>query len=190
MAILFAAKMQAFEAVRFEPYQYDYRGQHIEAELGRFVVPERHDHPTGRKITLAFLRLKSTSPRAGPPVIYLAGGPGGSAIHLAKGPRGVIFLAMREAGDVIALEQRGVGLSEPNLDCPGTLGFPLSSPRDRIPLLVLFNQESRECAVYWRSRGIDLAAYNVVQSAHDVNSLRQALGVEKIRLWAAVTEQL
>jgi pimeloyl-ACP methyl ester carboxylesterase len=92
---------------------------------------------------------------------------------------------MREAGDVIALEQLGVSLSEPNLDCPGTLGFPLSSPGDRIPLLILFNQRSRECAVYWRSRGIDLAAYNVVQSAHDVNSLRQALGVKKVRLWGS-----
>jgi len=89
-------------------------------------------------------------------VIYLAGGPGGPAIHLAKGPRGLIFLAMREAGDLIALEQRGVGLSEPNLDCPGTLGFPLTSPGNRIPLLLLFNQKSRDCALYWRSWGIGL----------------------------------
>jgi pimeloyl-ACP methyl ester carboxylesterase len=115
--------MQASEAVRFEPYQYDYQRQHIQAELGRFAVPERYDHPTGQKITLAFVRLKSTSPKPRLPVVYLAGGPGGSAIHLAKGPRGAAFLVMREAGDVIALEQRGVGLSEPNLNCPGTLGF-------------------------------------------------------------------
>ena len=40
-AILVVAKMQASEAVRFEPYRYDYQGQHIQAELGRFVVPER-----------------------------------------------------------------------------------------------------------------------------------------------------
>ena len=92
---------------------------------------------------------------------------------------------MREAGDVIALEQRGVGLSEPNLDCPGTLGFPLTSPGDRMPLLAVFNKKSRECAAYWRTRGIDLMAYNVVQSAHNVNSLRQALGVEKVRLWGS-----
>lgn len=118
-------------------------------------------------------------------MIYLAGGPGGSAIHLAKGPRGIVFLAMRDAGDVIALEQRRVGLSEPNLDCPSTLGFPLTSAGDRMPLLALFNENFRQCASYWRNRGIDLAAYTVVQSAHDVNSLRQALGVEKVRLWGS-----
>src|SRR5262245_56881443 len=78
-------------------------------------VPEQHSDPHGTKITLAFLRLKSTSPQPGPPIFYLAGGPGGSGISLAKGPRGSLFLPMREAGDVIALDQRGVGLSEPNL---------------------------------------------------------------------------
>jgi hypothetical protein len=51
-----------------------------------------------------------------------------------------------------------------------------------MPLLAVFNKKSRECATYWRTRGIDLAAYNVVKSAQNVNSLRQALGVEKVRL--------
>jgi pimeloyl-ACP methyl ester carboxylesterase len=177
--------MRASETVRFEPYRYEYQGKQIDAELGRFVVPEDYGHPAGRKITLAFLRLKSTSAQPGPPVVYLAGGPGGSAIHLAKGPRGRVFLAMREAGDVIALEQRGVGLSEPNLDCSGTLGFPLTSSGDRMSLLAAFDERSRECASYWLARGVNLAAYNAVESAHDVNSLRRALGVEKIRLWGS-----
>src|SRR6185312_617636 len=73
-AILLAVKMPGSDAVRFEPYRYDYQGQHVKAELGRFMVPEQYDHPSGRKITLAFLRLKSTSPHPGLPVIYLAGG--------------------------------------------------------------------------------------------------------------------
>lgn len=183
--ILVSTEMRASDTVQFEPYRYEYQGKQIDAELGRFLVPEEYGNPAGRKITLAFLRLKSTSVQPGLPVIYLAGGPGGSAIHLAKGPRGRVFLAMREAGDVIALEQRGVGLSEPNLDCPGTLGFPLTSPGDRIPLLAAFDERSRECVSYWRSRGVNLAAYDVVESAHDVNSLRRALGVEKVRLWGS-----
>lgn len=57
--------------------------------------------------------------KAWAPIIYLAGRPGGSAIRLAKGPRGAVFIKMRTAGDVIALEQRGVGLSKPTLDCNG-----------------------------------------------------------------------
>jgi pimeloyl-ACP methyl ester carboxylesterase len=94
-------------------------------------------------------------------------------------------LAMREAGDVIALEQRGVGLSVPKLDCPGTLGFPLTSSGGRMSLLAAFEERSRECVSYWSARGVHLAAYNVVESAHDVNSLRRALGVDKVRLWGS-----
>jgi len=114
--------------IRYQPYEYEYQGQNIHAELGRFEVSERHSYPEGHKITLAFLRLKTTSSDPGPLVIYLAGGSGGSAIRLAKVPRGAVFLKMRAAGDVIALEQRGAGLSKPTLDCDERMDFPLDQP--------------------------------------------------------------
>jgi hypothetical protein len=82
----------AIPEIRYEPYVYQYAGQRVIGELGHFQVPERYDHPFGPKITLAFLRLKSTSHTLGTPMVYLAGGPGGSAIHLAKGARGAVFL--------------------------------------------------------------------------------------------------
>ena len=185
LCALFAGSLYAADDLRFEPYDDDYRGQHIHAEVGRFSVPERHSGPHGRKITLAFLRLKSTSPQPGPPIFYLAGGPGGSGISLAKGPRGSLFLAMREAGDVIALDQRGAGLSDPNLNCPESLEFPLASPGDFAPLLRRFEEASRACASFWRGRGVDLTAYNVVENAHDLDSLRQALGAERVILWGS-----
>jgi hypothetical protein len=62
LCALFAGTLNAADELRLEPYDYDYQGQRIHAEVGRFSVPERHAHPRGRKITLAFLRLKSTSP--------------------------------------------------------------------------------------------------------------------------------
>jgi len=185
LCALFAGTLNATDELRLEPYDYDYQGQRIHGEVGRFSVPERHADPGGRKITLAFLRLKSTSPQPGPPIFYLAGGPGGSGISLAKGPRGSLFLALREAGDVIALDQRGVGLSEPNLDCPGSLEFPLVSPGDFSPLLRRFEEASRACASFWRGRDVDLGAYNVVENAHDLDSLRQALGAERVILWGS-----
>src|SRR5205823_5283714 len=135
-----------------------------------------------RRIGIAFLRLKSTSSHPGPPIIYLAGGPGGSGVNLAKGPRGAVFLAMRAAGDVIALDQRGTGLAEPNLTCPDTLDFPLTTPGDFTPMLRVFEEKSRSCAKFWRDRGVDLTSYNVVENAHDLESLREALGADKISL--------
>jgi pimeloyl-ACP methyl ester carboxylesterase len=92
---------------------------------------------------------------------------------------------MREAGDVIVLDQRGAGLSEPNLNCPGSLNFPLNRPGDREPMLKRFEQASRGCAHFWRERHVDLPAYNVVENAHDIDSLRRALGAQKVILWGS-----
>ena len=39
-----------------------------------------------------------------------------------------------------------------------------------------------QCRDRWQSRGVDLAAYNTVESAADVNDLRLALGYSKITL--------
>lgn len=180
-----SSNARTFQAIQYQPFEYDYQGQHIHAELGHFEVPERHSHPESNKITLAFLRLKTTSPNPGPPIIYLAGGPGGSAIRLAKGPRGAVFLRMRAAGDVIALEQRGVGLSKPTLDCGERMDFPLDQPGTLPALLAVYRAKARQCADDWKTRGVDLSAYTVVESAHDVESLRKALGVPKLRLWGS-----
>jgi pimeloyl-ACP methyl ester carboxylesterase len=180
-----AAMNCSAESIHYQPYSYDYGVQHITAELGRFSVPEKHESPQKGRITLAFLRLKSTSAHPGPPIVYLAGGPGGSGINLAKGARGSVFLAMREAGDVIALDQRGTGLSEPNLSCPGSLGFPLTSPGEYPAMLAQLKQASRSCAKFWKDRGVDLDAYNVAESAEDLESLRQALGAPQLSLWGS-----
>ena len=102
-----------------------------------------------------------------------------------RGPRGAVFLAMRAAGDAVALDQRGTGLAEPNLDCPGSIEFPLSRPGEYPAMLRHFISFPRRCGDYWRSRDVDLAAYNVVQNARDIDAVRQVLGEEKLRLWAS-----
>jgi pimeloyl-ACP methyl ester carboxylesterase len=42
---------------------------------------------------------------------------------------------------------------------------------------------SRRCVDYWSALGIDLAAYNTVESADDVEDLRKALGLDQVSLW-------
>ena len=84
-------------------------GSTIDAELGAFEVPERRANPASRRITLRFVRFRSTAAKPGAPIVYLAGGPGASGIRTAAGPRFPLFMALRALGDVIALDQRGVG---------------------------------------------------------------------------------
>jgi pimeloyl-ACP methyl ester carboxylesterase len=146
-------------------------------------VPENRKDPNTKLIELVFVRFKSTSATPGPPIIYLAGGPGGSGIAAARGTRFPLFMAMREVADVIALDQRATGNSAPDLDCPQTLDYPLDRPGDREEILRLFKQKARECAEHWKSKGVDLSAYNTNESADDIESLRVALGAEKVSLW-------
>lgn len=171
-------------ALMLQPYTFENsKDEKVAAEMGRLHVPENRKDPDSRTIELAFVRFKSTSATPGTPIIYLAGGPGGSGIDAAKGSRFPLFMAMRELGDVIALDQRGTGASTPELACSQRLDLAPDQAATREVLLEAYRQKSRACAADWRRRGVDLTGYNTEQSADDLNDLRRALGAEKVRLW-------
>jgi pimeloyl-ACP methyl ester carboxylesterase len=112
--------------LKIEPYVFESAGKEkVDAEFGRLLVPENRRKPNSNLIELAFVRFKSTSKNPGPPIVYLAGGPGGSGIGAARGSRFPLFMAMREVADVIALDQRGTGMSKPNLSCGESLDYPI-----------------------------------------------------------------
>ena len=170
--------------LKFEPYVFESQsGQKVDAELGHLFVPENRRKPRSRVIELAVVRFKSTAKNPGNPVLYLVGGPGGSAISQARGIGFPLYMALREAGDFILLDQRGTGMSKPNLTCREKLNYPLDKPLERALLLRLYLEQSRSCAQYWRSQGVDLAGYNTNENADDVEALRKALGVPKLSLF-------
>ena len=168
-----------------KPYVFENaKGEKVDAELGVLLVPENRRDPRGNLIELAFVRFKSTAQTPGPPVVYLAGGPGGSGSGTATGSRFPLFMAMREVGDVIAFDQRGTGMSKPNLSCYERWDFPLDAAPSRDALLKVARERSRDCALYWRDiQRVDLAGYNTNESADDLEDLRKALGAQKISLW-------
>ncbi|HJU66234.1 MAG TPA: alpha/beta hydrolase, partial [Gemmatimonadaceae bacterium] len=157
--------------------------QRVTAERGKITVPERWERPGGRSIELTFVRLRSTARNPGAPIVYLAGGPGGSGIAAARGPRMPVFLALREVADVIAFDQRGTGGSG-SLPCPQPVQLPLETPGTPEVLLQAFEAWSRKCVEHWKGQGVDLAAYHTNASADDLEALRKAIGVEKISLWS------
>lgn len=158
----------------------------ILGELGRLLVPERRSNPDSRLIELAFVRLKSTAQQPGPPLVYLAGGPGLSGIDaLRQEMLYPWFAALRQAGDVIALDQRGTGLSNPRLDCLETWDLPLDRPDSREEVLHVGREKSHICADFWRQQGVDLAGYTTEESADDIEDLRKALGYDTLNLCGA-----
>lgn len=168
-----------------EPYtlrSYDGRSQQV--ELGTLAVPESRDRANGATVTIAFLRLRSTSPSPGSPVVFLMGGPGIPATVMAPiPPYWDLFDRLRAVGDVILLDQRGVGLSSPNLNCPPLTQPPESSLlSSRSALVAAFRNALASCVSVWRERGTDPRAYTDDASADDVDDVRHALGAERVSL--------
>jgi len=169
----------------FTPHEFKAEdGTKIAAELGELAVRESRSKPDSRSIRLRFVRFRSTAKKPGAPIVYLAGGPGGSGIDAARGARFPVFMALREIADVIALDQRGVGRSEPSLACEGFYAIDSAAPLSRASAESGMKEAVAACADGLRAKGIDLAAYNTRESAADLEDLRKALGVPKISLWA------
>ncbi len=167
----------------FEPTKAEVGGQVYEGERGHLIVRENRKKPDSNLIELVFVRLKSTSDKPGYPTVYLDGGPGSSATNIASVPDYMrAFQKLREVGDVILLDQRGVGRSKPNLTHLASESLPLDSFADREAVLRAFKERAKVAADYFRSKGIDILAYNSVESANDVEDLRKALGAEKLNL--------
>lgn len=169
--------------LKLEPYTFEAPNYpKVEAERGFLTVPENRQNPNSRLIQIAFVRFKSTSPNPKSPIIYLAGGPSGSGIGAARSLRFPMFMALREVADVIALDQRGVGQSKPNLNCINFLDLPLEKAVSENEYLQDAQVKSRLCAKYWTEQGTDLTGYNTIENADDIDDLRKALGVNKINL--------
>jgi len=179
------AQQQQPGHLTIEPYVFKASdGQEVEAELGKLLARENRSRADSRLIELAFVRFKSTAAKPGPPIVYLAGGPGGSGIATARGSRFPLFMAMREIGDVIAFDQRATGMSRPSLTCRESLDYPLDKPGEPNEILRLYKERARSCAAALKAQGIDLSAYNTNESADDLDDLRKALGAETISLWS------
>jgi pimeloyl-ACP methyl ester carboxylesterase len=149
---------------------------------GRLVVPTRRDRSDdGTRLEIAHVRLRCRRTPVAAPIVVLAGGPGGSGVGDLQREREVLE-ALLEVGDVIGLDQRGVGLSQPRLSAPGTQTLSLHVPLDREAVIATYRRHAAVVRAGWAEQGVDLAAYNTRESAADIDDLRRALGLEKICL--------
>ncbi len=171
--------------------------QSEEVDCGNLTVAERRSQalgPSGRRIQLAVAIFHPPGGATHPdPIIFLSGGPGASILETMRYQyEWLTEPAFATGRDLIVFDQRGVGVSQPALDCPGYdrlvvdlldrnwQGQPVSE--DQISTLIL-----NELSACRRTlAGIaDLTAYNSAASAADVNDLRLALGYEQVNLWGA-----
>lgn len=158
-------------------------GKQIKADIGTLTVAENRDNPRSANIKIHFIRLKSTNPTPGEPIVYLAGGPGASCTWQAKNPYYLErWSAFLKVSDVILLDQRGTGAGRERV---------MYIWRDKVPTNALadiqvaqkhFQEVGRKALVDFKTRGVDLKGYTSVANAQDVDELRKALGYQKISL--------
>src|SRR5262245_48302139 len=161
-----------------------YDGREMSAELLRLTVPERRARPE-RTLTVAALRLPTTAEEPGRPIAFLMGGPGIPGTAMAPiPPYFSLFQRLRELGDVLIVDQRGVGRSDPVLDCDLERTPPASAFLDPGQLVAFFRAEATACADRWRAQGVEPTAYNTLESADDLDDLRAVLGIEQLDLLA------
>ena len=102
---------RATQQIQFAPYEMTGAGgKKVPAEIGKLKVPENRSKPDSRFIELTVVRIRARSENPGSPVLYLAGGPGGSAINEA-GLIAKILERLQENHDIVLMDQRGTGRS-------------------------------------------------------------------------------
>lgn len=169
--------------VRREPFTLELGDQKVDTELAHLTVRANHAREDGGTIEIAYVVLpaKTASPAA--PIVYLDGGPGGSGISTAGVPyMAELFEKLRDVADVVLVDQRGTGRAIPRLACGAEEPVPGDIFASRARMIELHNFVAERCASRFRAQGVDLSDYDTVESADDLDDLRQAFGVERISL--------
>lgn len=159
--------------------------RNMEIECGFVTVPVDHNNPGEGIIRLAVVIVHDQSENHQPdPVILLTGGPGEKTTHNG-GQIAAILAYTHPQRDLIIFDQRGVGNSEPALECPGWVQaqYDVLDESDPDKILVLPFEALMECRQALTSEGHNLSLYNTSQSAADVDAIRQALGYERLNLF-------
>ncbi|GGT20604.1 alpha/beta hydrolase [Streptomyces chromofuscus] len=146
-------------------------------------VPLDHADPGGRSITLALSRVPHTAKKYQGPLLVNPGGPGGSGLTLAGYVASSLPRAVAAQYDVIGFDPRGVGASEPALNCapghfrpvrPGSV--PAAPAAERAHLT-----RARSFADACGKKYARVLPYIDTRStARDLDRIRRALGAPRI----------
>lgn len=173
---------------RFEQNRCTYQlPRGVNVVCGFLVVPEDHNAPEANTIRLSVAILRSETRNAEPdPVISLTGGPGGVTTPILPFAFRSNYRAFLENRDFIMFDQRGVGLSEPALECDSLINRYLEIGGQIFPPEERANLETQwllDCHEAYLQAGENPALYTTRQNAADLNALREVLGYDAWNLF-------
>jgi pimeloyl-ACP methyl ester carboxylesterase len=148
----------------------------LSAECGTFKVAENPAQPGGRQIELFVARVPAISlDKAPDPLFLIAGGPGTSAVDLYTSSAAP-FDRVRRNRDIILLDQRGTGRSH-RLDC----NYETENVFEKFNEVEV-GPANRKCRDDL-SKTSDLRQYTTSIAVRDLDTVRKALGYERINLY-------
>ena len=149
-----------------------------EVDCARLTVPENRSLPEGRTVELLVttVRAPEGSPEREPMLV-----PGS---FRQPNYAGIAGLAQRVGRDVILVDTRGAGHSTPSLACPEVAatapGAWMGGPR----ATRLITAAVLACHDRLEADGVDVGAYDLTNTAADLEDLRRALGLDR---WNLIT---
>jgi len=162
----------------------------FEAPLLQAVHCARLKTANGRGFSLPVVYLQAPVwRRSNPPVLYIAGGPGGATGLDAENMPGWFawFEQVDWSADVILYDQRGVGLSKPSLRCHEATERRRALLDSTLPVeqeYALMRDAMLACRDRLLAQGWDLGSFNTPHNADDALNLVLALGLEDWQLYS------
>ena len=182
---LIVFNVSASTLIAFEPTECRFTTTITDVACGDLLVPEDYtvnDSPTIR-VHVAIIRARQETPQPDP-ILYLSGGPGGHMLRSLDSMQA--FSDLYQSRDLVVLDQRGVGTSQPALDCPEISTYAedtASSTAPQAEQLQAYRDAVKACRDRLVAEGVTLSAYNTDFIAHDIEQLRKALGYEHWNLF-------
>lgn len=155
-----------------------------EAECTHITVPLDYEDPDGRTIELAATRVLATGKERLGSLLLNPGGPGASAFDYAKAADFVVGQQIRSAYDIVGVDPRGVGKSDPltcltneQRDALIELDGSPDDEAERAAISEAAKIPARECT---RADAELAAQMGTVNVARDFDIVRQVLGDERL----------
>jgi pimeloyl-ACP methyl ester carboxylesterase len=161
------------------------RMSRLTVDCGRLNVPANYDDPSAGTISIGVVRVHYTEQtnRIGS-LIVNPGGPGASGIFLAIGLAGSLADTVLQHFDLIGFDPRGVGISDPiscisdaQKDQLDALNPDVLTPAGFTQAKQIGTEVAQSCTARY---GPELADFNTVETARDMDQIRAAVGDAKI----------
>ncbi len=139
------------------------------------TAPADPADPDGPSVVLPVAIVEPPVETAGPPTVFLDGGPGGDGLTFAEV---VSELPVGETNEVVIIGQRGSFRAEPSLMCPEVIDESFGAYETGIDESTEAATVSAfdDCRTRLEAAGVDLDDHTTVRAADDVDAIRRALG--------------